>query len=458
MSHPLRAGVLTGALAVLVLTLAPGEAPPEPPRGYFRLEARTLPADLYVVAPDPPAKGREHQLLLFFPGANEADPQYLETLVARRDALAPLAAELGAVFVFVTPRSGAPSPVALKSAVNDLLKKYEIDSDRIAAVGHGDGAEAAFRFFAGDARLASALVLVAPQMARDADEPRVASDPRACLIVAEQGRGEHAVTARKRVLARHATADVMVHALPELAAVPMAHAATFLRYAYAAAQLQREMTASTATPETGVGRVRRLTTLLEVRDLVRQAGPARPVALVNAAGPPVPEAGDFVNELRARFAALKPLMAETGERVNKALEDAKAQAQRRLDLLKKSRLTGKQRQAAFDRFAEENFPWPDLVADARAAAKDAPAADTGGKTAKVSEQEFMNVMRAKCVRCHRDCGSVDQMKRRGWLRPGKPESSKVYTVIGKHARAGATYHNLSDREKQIVHDYVEEAK
>ena len=47
------------------------------------------------------------------------------------------------------------------------------------------------------------------------------------------------------------------------------------------------------------------------------------------------------------------------------------------------------------------------------------------------------LMDRACVRCHKVCGSADEMVKRRWLVPGKPEGSPVYTIIGKH-RNGPT--------------------
>jgi hypothetical protein len=73
----------------------------------------------------------------------------------------------------------------------------------------------------------------------------------------------------------------------------------------------------------------------------------------------------------------------------------------------------------------------------------------------VDSKPFMDVMNRACVRCHKVvCGSVDEMVKRRWLVPGKPDGSIVYTIIGKHRKQGATYHNLSDQDKKTVRDFV----
>ncbi|HUT56775.1 MAG TPA: hypothetical protein VNA25_02745 [Phycisphaerae bacterium] len=76
---------------------------------------------------------------------------------------------------------------------------------------------------------------------------------------------------------------------------------------------------------------------------------------------------------------------------------------------------------------------------------------------RVTEADFLRVMRANCARCHRPCASVQELKRRKWLIPGKPDASPVYKVIGRHKRAGARYHNLSEADRKVVRDFVQSA-
>ena len=87
---------------------------------------------------------------------------------------------------------------------------------------------------------------------------------------------------------------------------------------------------------------------------------------------------------------------------------------------------------------------------------DAPAA--GPAVAGVRKQDFLNVMQRSCVRCHQVCGTVEGMVGNGWIRPGDPAASRTFTVIGVTRRPGATYHNLPDRDKTIVRDYIQQMK
>jgi hypothetical protein len=53
---------------------------------------------------------------------------------------------------------------------------------------------------------------------------------------------------------------------------------------------------------------------------------------------------------------------------------------------------------------------------------------------------------------------VDGLKQKHWLVPGQPDRSAAYTVIGKHRKAGATYHNVPEQEKQAIHDFIDGLK
>jgi hypothetical protein len=87
----------------------------------------------------------------------------------------------------------------------------------------------------------------------------------------------------------------------------------------------------------------------------------------------------------------------------------------------------------------------------------AEAKRTGNKpsAAVADEKAFMEVINARCVRCHRPaCANVDTLVEKKWIVPGKPNSSPVCTVIGKNRRPGGTYHNLSDAEARTIKDFV----
>lgn len=77
----------------------------------------------------------------------------------------------------------------------------------------------------------------------------------------------------------------------------------------------------------------------------------------------------------------------------------------------------------------------------------------------VTEQQFLQVMSQSCVRCHPACASVQQIRQNpGWLVPGRPQSSALYTCIGVNKRAGGTYHNLSDADRRIVGEFIAQTK
>lgn len=74
---------------------------------------------------------------------------------------------------------------------------------------------------------------------------------------------------------------------------------------------------------------------------------------------------------------------------------------------------------------------------------------------EVTEKEFMRVMKQSCVRCHRKpCKSVKNLIKFRWLKPGNPEKSPTYTIIGKHRRKNGKYHNLSEEDKNIVYEFI----
>jgi len=72
----------------------------------------------------------------------------------------------------------------------------------------------------------------------------------------------------------------------------------------------------------------------------------------------------------------------------------------------------------------------------------------------VTEADFMRVMRQSCLRCHKICTSVDSLITAKWIRPGRPDRSPVFTIIGKHQKPEGKYHDLSEADRQIVHDFV----
>jgi uncharacterized membrane protein len=76
-----------------------------------------------------------------------------------------------------------------------------------------------------------------------------------------------------------------------------------------------------------------------------------------------------------------------------------------------------------------------------------------------TEAEFMKVITAKCVRCHKKpCASVEALKLAKWVIPGRPEHSSAYTIIGKNAKPKGTYHNLTDDEKNTVKEFIKNLK
>lgn len=71
-----------------------------------------------------------------------------------------------------------------------------------------------------------------------------------------------------------------------------------------------------------------------------------------------------------------------------------------------------------------------------------------------AEKEFLAVMKAKCVRCHRIAGDIEAMAKTRWLKPGDPEGSTVYTSLNKAKKPGGKYHDVTAQEKTTIHDFV----
>ncbi len=88
-----------------------------------------------------------------------------------------------------------------------------------------------------------------------------------------------------------------------------------------------------------------------------------------------------------------------------------------------------------------------------------PAIFTLPASGKLSEAEFLKLLNVRCGKCHaqriKDMAAIKANK---WMEPGQPDKSPIYTVIGKHKKAGGTYHNLSAAEKQAVSDFIASLK
>lgn len=85
----------------------------------------------------------------------------------------------------------------------------------------------------------------------------------------------------------------------------------------------------------------------------------------------------------------------------------------------------------------------------------APTTATASAPAGPSAQEFGAVIQSRCARCHnKQASSLDALVKANWLKPGNPEGSPVYTMLNKARPA----HNVSDKEKAIVHDFIQAMK
>jgi hypothetical protein len=88
-----------------------------------------------------------------------------------------------------------------------------------------------------------------------------------------------------------------------------------------------------------------------------------------------------------------------------------------------------------------------------------PAIFTLPANGKLSETDFLKLLNVRCGQCHakriKDMAAIKENK---WIEPGKPDKSPIYTVIGKHKKAGGTYHNLNAPEKQAIADFIASLK
>lgn len=455
-----RSAVCACVLAALAFTLFTGADPPKTPTGCFEVASRSESVRLRAVTPQRLGKGHTYGLVLFFAERRAEDALYLEAMLAEPDKLPALAEEMDAIFLFALPRAkdAAAQVSAVQAAQRDLLRSHPVDPARVTVVGHGGGALAAIKCFVADKRASSSLVLVSPAIRPDADEPPTATEPRPVLIVSRTGFEDTGAAARHRLLARRADTDVTMLSLPTLDRLPASHLATFVKYSSVVSALRQATSGSLRVPAYGSARARRLSALAGARAVLRRPdlGLGAPVQLRHAAGPPDQDRS-FVRGLLDKARGMVP-DGEFAQKIDDALAAARTQGDKRLALLKKSRLKGRRRHKAFDRFIGENGLWPDLIKAAREAqgtTGDGPEPSAAGPT----EEQFLQVIRARCSRCHKGASaSMGSLRKNRWVRPGQPERSMAYRVIGKHRRKGGTYHNVPANEKKIIHDFIKAMK
>ena len=71
--------------------------------------------------------------------------------------------------------------------------------------------------------------------------------------------------------------------------------------------------------------------------------------------------------------------------------------------------------------------------------------------AAVSEAEFLRVLQADCARCHANAGkSLAMLQRAGWIRPGDPQGSRMFRVLGK----GKKGHNIPEKDRQTIYEFI----
>jgi hypothetical protein len=269
------------------------------------------------------------------------------------------------------------------------------------------------------------------------------------VILASTASAKGVVSAKAALTKRNEKVVVIEAPLTDGGALPMAHIATAMKWTVAAATLRRGETLVAAAPVPALGqpRIDALKSLLELQAVAAQVAAAfdGPVSLKGmSTAPALAQTDAFVTAVADRYKQLEAAAKDSAAKAVKKLEAAKEAATRQVPTLmaRLSRTPAAQREAARQKFLDENFPWPDLV----------PPLEP-----PVTEEQFMAVIKAKCARCHpKATPSVQDLINAKWLVPGKPGQSKTYTVIGVNKRPGGTYHNLSDADKKIVYDFIEQ--
>ena len=90
-------------------------------------------------------------------------------------------------------------------------------------------------------------------------------------------------------------------------------------------------------------------------------------------------------------------------------------------------------------------------------AESATLAGATTQPARITQEQFLAVVKPNCARCHDACASVAELQRKKWLVPGQPDSSRVYKIVN-NAKPGNKKHTLSDADKRIVRDFIEQMK
>lgn len=450
-------GSMVLAVALVSVSALPGQTQPaaSQPAAADNSPLKALTRIPGVTAVLPTDAEKKPQVILFIAGPSAAGESFERQLGAKED-LPRLASELGAVLLFaVPPAAGAGVSPDVKQLQADLRKAVAPSAANrygLTVAGCGTGAPAAMMLFARDASLADALVLVNPDPPGDAAATEMGkslSEARPCVILASPAATKGAEAAKAALTKRTEKADIVEAELADGSAFPLAHVATVMRWTTPAATLRRGQSslAAAPVPASGPARIEALKSLLELQAVAAQvaAGLEAPVSLKEmAAAPAVAKTDEFFTALQERFKLLEPIGKDVEAKAAKKLEAAKEAATKQVPAIQASlmKAPAEKREAARKKFQEENFPWPDLLPELPAA---------------VTEQQFVDVMKAKCVRCHaRQTASVQDGVKARWIVPGKPESSPTYTIIGVHKKPGAKYHNLTDEEKKIVHDFIQQ--
>ncbi len=452
----MRAG-RTVALVLIVLAVVGGavvhlvgrEAVPESP---YTMEPEGPLARVRIVAPRKAAgvEGRRGVVVVVPP--DPADPDAFEKSLAKDGRLAELAGELNAAFAIVMPKTDTADAVVreIVRARRTLLTVHGVDEGRVVVVGVGSGAEAAMEAFTHTAKNAAGLMLVRPVLAEPSGAtPASVEDARPVVLLAAKDDPGGA-RALLHLRARSAQ-QAILSAEPTGETFPANTLVAFLRLSDATAALENAQPwlGTRDVPGVGQTRIEALRALVAVRDLELPPANAapEPIALQHAADEALPDDAPILLALTNHTASLDPQVQTAREKALERLAAARTDAEKRLQQLARSlaKAPKDRRAAALATFRAENFAFPDLCDSA--ALTEPP----------VTEAEFMAVIRPSCARCHRkECASVAALRTSGWLRPGKPDQSRVYTVIGKHKKPGDKHHNLPEKDKEIIRRFIEE--
>jgi len=438
----------------------------------FKIEMPDKSLEIWGILPADYPDQKSYSLILFMGEAQKDKPDYLAEMLAPEAKLPLLATEMSALFAFVMINKEELDKnyaLTIKYAMKQFIGKYAVDESRLVIVGYKGGVLPAMKFLASEPRYASTLILVEPPADAATLKPAKAPppNPRPALILAAANDNTQLAEKTRTALASFAgVTNVLVDKPAASKDFPANHVFAFLKYALPAVKFSTAKTwvDAKALPDKGDDRKGALEDLTAVlpTDKPNDYTMNAPPLLKHSTAAPLAAAGPFFDELRKKMAELAVTEKELVPLTQKKLADEKAIVEKQLAALRESLKLAAQgkRQAEYKRFREENFPWPELtealMAKQPASAK--PDAVIAGKPLPpVTKEQFIAVMTAKCIRCHRYCNDLAQLTTRKWILPGNPEKSPVYTCLGvakNRKLEQGKYHDVADDEKLKIYAYI----